>query len=843
MTPSHTSSPIAFARSPKDPPMHPTTTTPTNGSGSTGGSRRRPRARHAASVVTALAAAVVATLGLTAAPVLADDCSNATLRAENNSTQLPDCRAYELVTNPFKEGFQPVPIAFDDNGRLIYQSNGNFANNGLGRASGNSYFADRSPSGWTTTAASPSGPLYNAGINSQTRFSSDLHSSLWVMSRPDEPIGVGDFYLGRADGTFTRIGPTIDPATIPPAAPGGTAQPLLVPHVGGSGDLSHVVFVSNFDQASGVSPSDLYEYVGTGHDRPRLVDVDNAGQLISSCGIIGNNYQQNPWTLQSGQRHAVSADGRVIFFTSQCPAPAVYARVNGTTTIKASASQCTRAPADPGGACNAGSAPSFEGANAEGTRVFLTTSQQLVNGDTDATQDLYECDIPAGTPAPVGQTNPCPDLHEVSGAATGANVQGVTRISEDGSRVYFVATGVLASNHGANDAAAVDGDNNLYVWQRNAAHPGGQTTFVGKLDPSDGGGGGVWGQDNVGRPAQTTDDGRYLVFASRAPLIDNGPQADTDTAADVYRYDADTGELARLSTDVDGTGANDSVRDAHIVPNRYDEALSSDRPRGAMSDDGGSVVFTTNEGLSPTDTNGTYDTYLWHDGQVSLISSGGPSLDSTLVGRLTIMAGVSPSGRDVYFETTAQLTANDVDTQIDMYDARVDGGFDLSSPPPCAGDGCQGGRSAPPPASQPGSSSSTGQDNPPAFSVKPLTVNQLGRVTSTGRVSLSVTTNAPGTLTAMASATIAKRPSSVGSAKRNVASAGTVSLTLMLSKKARAELKSKRKLTVKVLVRQDNVAIARTVSLKLTQPKAAKRAQKKASRTRPRHAAARGVRS
>ncbi len=83
---------------------------------------------------------------------------------------------------------------------------------------------------------------------------------------------------------------------------------------------------------------------------------------------------------------------------------------------------------------------------------------------------------------------------------------------------------------------------------------------------------------------------------------------------------------------------------------------------------------------------------------------------------------------------------------------------------------------------------------------------------------------------------IARRPSTVGSTKRKVTKAGTVSLSLTLSTKARAELKSKRKLAVKVLVSQDNVAISRTVSLKLTQAKATK---KKASR----HAVVKGGRS
>jgi hypothetical protein len=124
-----------------------------------------------------------------------------------------------------------------------------------------------------------------------------------------------------------------------------------------------------------------------------------------------------------------------------------------------------------------------------------------------------------------------------------------------------------------------------------------------------------------------------------------------------------------------------------------------------------------------------------------------------------------------------------------------------------------------------------------------LTTSQLRRVTSTGKVSLSVTTNAPGTLSAKATAIIARRSSTVGSARRSITKAGTVSLSLTLSKKARVELKRKRKLAVKVRVGQDSVAIAQTVSLKLTQPKKAKNAKTKVSRTTSRNAGVKGGRS
>ena len=826
----------SLARSPKDQPMSTTTATLTNGSGSSDGSRRRLLAAHAATVLAALVASVVS-LGLASAPAMADDCPNAALRTQNNSTQLPNCRAYELVTPVFKEGFSPAATGFTDDGRLTYLSNGNYANNGNGFAAssgGNQYVAVRSASGWSTTALAPSGPDFYTGRSFASALSSDLRSSLWLMRRGDQLDAVSDLYVRRPDDAFTRIGSALDPL-----APTSGASTFLT-----SDDLSHVVFSVGFDGT--------YEYVGASDGQPRLVSVDNAGQRLAlGCATTAG-------TSQGSFYHAMSADGRVIFWT--CNNDAVYARVNATTTIDASASQCTRVPSDPGGACAAGSGAVFQGANADGTRVYFTTDQQLVNSDTDSTTDLYECDIPSGTPAPDGSVNPCPDLHEVSGPAAGAEVQGITRISDDGSRAYFVATGVLASNPGANDAVAVGGDDNLYVWHRDAAHPVGETRFVARLDPAEGGvngGLGLWGPDANGRLAQATDDGRYLVFVTYASLIDQGPQADTDSARDVYRYDAETGALTRLSTDADGAGGNEPGQDGTFTAIAYNpQFLSRPSPRAAMSDDGGSVVFTTNEGLAPNDTNGTIDVYLWREGRMSLISSGKPSDDDTFPAPTSDALGVgplvqpliSPSGRDVFFMTTARLVSSDVDTVPDIYDARVDGGFNLSTPPACAGDACQSPPSAPPPASKPGSTSLNSRESSsqttPAFSVKALTAGQLGRVASTGRVSLSVTTNAPGALSAQATATIARRSSTVGSARRAVTKAGTVSLSLTLSKKARAELKRNRKLTVEVLVSQDNVAIARTVSLKLTQPKAAKgKAKGKASRTTSRHAVSKGGRS
>ena len=54
------------------------------------------------------------------------------------------------------------------------------------------------------------------------------------------------------------------------------------------------------------------------------------------------------------------------------------------------------------------------------------------------------------------------------------------------------------------------------------------------------------------------------------------------------------------------------------------------------------------------------------------------------------LMGVSPSGRDIFFQTAAALVSQDTDEQLDVYDARENGGFVASSGrPECSGAGCQ----------------------------------------------------------------------------------------------------------------------------------------------------------
>ena len=593
-------------------------------------------------------------------------CPNEAIREEQHATFLPECRAYELVTNPFKQGFAVESDGFTNDGVFAYHSTGSFAGAGNGQQL-NQYLATRTASGWRTESPDPPGSTYISfqASNGAEALSSDLRSSLFLMRRLDQPSDLLDLYLRSPDGAFVRVGPGFGAGgALPPAPTNPAPNPIYDPIVG-SADLSHILVEYNTDH--------LVELVGTDDEQPRPVSVDNAGNPISSGGSTCARYAGlgeggQPFATETANQ-AISRDGRVVFFTAGCQSgiPQVWARINGTTSVDASASECTRTASDPGGTCNAPAAATFEGDATDGSRVYFTTTQQLVNGDTDQTNDLYACDIPPGTPAPVGLANPCASLSEVSGAASGADVEDVIRVCDDGSRVYFVAKGVLAANLDANEQPAVPGDHNLYVWEKDAAHPTGTTRFIARLEP-----------DDVFRyNSQSTADGRYFVFNTANRLV----ASDTDEAQDVYRYDADTGQMLRLSTGVSGTGGNTPGLDAQL---RRQELATENRRRTAMTADASIVVFETGEALAP----GGGGVYAWHDGKVSRIGPGAfPWIDD--------------SGQNIYFLSNA-LTAEDGDSTLgDFYDARIDGGFPARQSHRCTGEACQATLSSPPATSGP----------------------------------------------------------------------------------------------------------------------------------------------
>jgi hypothetical protein len=229
--------------------------------------------------------------------------------------------------------------------------------------------------------------------------------------------------------------------------------------------------------------------------------------------------------------------------------------------------------------------------------------------------------------------------------------------------------------------------------------------FIATLSNADGG---DWASQDR-RPVQATPDGRFLVFQSVADLTpDQEGQAGT---GQVFEYDAQTGRLVRVSRGQNGysENGNSSVYPATIPLQVYEIDSPDTRfTHLAVSADGSRVFFSSADALTPQALGGFTNIYEYRDGQVGLISDGH---DTAVLreGSATELIGTNESGRDVFFTTADQILPQDHDTGVDIYDARMNGGF---APPsilaPCSGESCQGVGSAPPLLLEPGVSSGMG---------------------------------------------------------------------------------------------------------------------------------------
>jgi hypothetical protein len=677
------------------------------------------------------------TLVLFSLSSIAGACSNKAFSGFR--AYLPDCRAYELVSPAYKEGF-PVTVGglSEDGSRLRIETSGSFSYPENTSPSEQSYLLARAESGWESTPLDA--PFSTFPIYHVQGMSSDFGSSLWFASVPGR--SVRDVYAETVGGRFSLMGPGA-----PPSAHEGELN-----FVGASDDLRHVLLLDHSPGGAeegriwpgdtttslgGRKPS-LYEYEGTGNAEPRLVGVSNeegieeaarkeekphineAAKLISNCGIsLGSAEEEDAY-------NAVSVSGATVFFTAEAcgspPVNEVYARIEGRRTVAISEPSTAIYGRECTGACATAEleAGAFAGASRDGSKVFFSTSQPLVNGDGDSGVDLYEAEIPPGAVARLesGKTA-ITRLVQVSrggvGDSTrgsGANVLGVARVSEDGSHVYFVAEGLLTGANGEGKSPVVD-EPNMYVvvsecpdGEATCSNPVERTKFVATLsrgDKKD------W-RSSDRRPVQATPDGNFLVFQSVADLT--GDEEGRAEAGQLFEYDAETETLVRVSRGENGYNedGNTDVYPAFIPAQDREFSAPEERSKSlAISEDGSRVFFSSADALVPQALNGvcSYENagvcvvyarniYEYHGGRTSLISDGHDIL-SNEESPATMLVGTGESGRDVYFTTADRLVPEDGDTQIDIYDAREGGGFPAAEEAArCLGDPCQGSASVPP---------------------------------------------------------------------------------------------------------------------------------------------------
>jgi len=745
-----------------------------------------------------LVAALMLTLPAGSASAAGDvneaGCSPETEVSPGFRAYLPDCRAYELVSPPYANGAKIGSSVYlsPDGEHLIGNSWGGFAgtenNEELGTVGAAYYELSRTTSGWAGAPLDQPasrfslGKLVTAGVG--------LESTLWALSAqamPEEEVSAADakrvlaLRAATARGPrFTEVGPVN-----PPSAPAVENF-----HFDGvSPDLTHVLFtLETMEQKAGwLWPGDetveslqggesLYEYVGdsgaepvygaTSGRAPTLVGVNEQGTLISDCGtLLGGSETSSGGG--SNAYNAVSADGETVFFTAlaatsgsgeeHCNAAGegvgphvneVYARIVGATTVDISEPPLTTPGRTCTGTCTTNenvvadrSEGIFEGASRDGSKVFFLTKQPLVDGDADTKMDLYEVELEGGAVKRLTQVSHDPNSGEA------AEVEGVTRISEDGSRVYFVARGVLASNSngdpraGGEFARATPGAENLYVYDTDT----GRTTFIAMLCTGNGTSGAVafeqealcrssssdealWEAQGSG-PAETAPaDGRFLVFAGVSDLTSD----DASTVPEVFEYDAETGTLARVSIGQNGYDEDGNTTNGEDAASIVHPTYSVDSPAEATSHmsvaSNGAVYFLSRDALTRFAVAGVLNVYEYRAGNVYTVSPPeNPALQAQALEKnvLTPLIGTDESGANVFLRSAVNLVPQDTNTQLDVYDARELGGFPAPvSPMACVEAACQGSLNSGPSPPAPASATAKAEGDLPSpakAKAKPLT--------------------------------------------------------------------------------------------------------------------------
>lgn len=742
----------------------------------------------------------------TSAAAPADPCPNAAIRAEQGpiAQRLPGCLAYELVSPPSTLGMKAEPVTMGPSGDdVIFRSTAAIADSNYSTPFGGPlYRARRTPSGWATESMGgpPMAELQGYGAG-------DWQANWWQVDRPLQMVSAqppfdpdstdnGSRYLvGTKGGEWIQVTPAISPID-------GYGEPVIAT----TKDLSSVLLgtelrlpltdgtVDTRTPGAGVNSLVVSRPLADGTLDRRQVARQGGATMFPTCtielGAPGNGMKRGAvdrdalerviWTTGGGG--CTTGTRRRVYVSEPFSA--------NPDAIDISASKCTVS-------CGAISTVRFAGASLDTERIFMTTTQKLLDADTNTTSDIYEYDF----------RRPLADrLQLVTNDATPANVLGVVNVSDTGSHVYFVSRAVLAGAV-TGDTVPAAGSPNLYV--RTAPPSGGPAVmrFLATLDEADAS---LWA--GTGGLAVLTPDGRYLALTASAALTDDKQPG--DTLPDVYRIDSSTGQIDRAwVTDLAHNGALRSKGSVGPASGASSGATfqNGEEGSGRLASDGSAIVFTTEEPLFAGDDNDAADVFVWtaSDGAVSMLSDGHDPYGVSF-------ARMTPDGSSFTFSTRSRLLPQHTATSVGLYVVRKEGGFAApeAPPAPCAGDACQGPNSAPPASAGIGSSGSGGNGNVPGparasvrvAKVKPVTGPAAAlriRVPSAGRISVA--------------------GSSVRSTSRSVPRNGSYPVTIHLKRSAREQLRKQGTLRVVARVSyraEDGGSAEQTLSVTFKQPKA-----------------------
>jgi NHL repeat len=669
---------------------------------------------------------------------------------------LADGRAWEMVSPAEKDGAGIEAIAREgsliqassDGEAITYVANGPLVAQPQGNRAPEltQVLSARDSEGWASddlTTLHENGEGLEAGEPSEFRaFSSDLALSVLqppggkvepqerpplapaasektIYERADPPLspqstaGATDteqtvYAQASANAGFLAPGylPLVTPATDTQGSSFGGRLEFL----DATPDLGHVVFESGEtllqDGASG-----LYEWsAGSGL---QLVSILPDGQ---PAGEVAQATSPELGAEDVNVRGAVSDDGsRVFFYASgleEGSEVAEFQRLYMRDTQRGETLQVNAAAgvSEPVGE---ESQVAFQGASANGSKVFFTDSAPLTPESAQRPLfgeknpgDLYECEI---TEAQGELACDLKDLTPNPAGGSGDVLNVLSGISEDGSTVFFVANGVLASGASQGDCEAegtpvAEQRCNLYLYSE------GTLSFIASLSGEDSGDWGSIGgpfkspSDVAPRPdladltARVSPNGQYFAFMSKQPLTgyDNEDAVHPGVRdQEVYLYDAASRLLSCVSCDASGpsSGVLDTEHAgegqgllvdrrgdwsgqylAGSVPGWMPSGLDRSIRQPRYLSNEGRLFFDSPDQLVEQATNGREDVFEYEPtgvgscdqlaGCVSLISSGTAQQESAFL-------EASENGDDAFFITSQPLVAADRDTNFDVYDARV----------------------------------------------------------------------------------------------------------------------------------------------------------------------------
>jgi len=663
------------------------------------------------------------TFATLAAPQPEGNCPNQARRDEQHTGFLPECRAYELVSPPDKNGGDVMAMAARtraaESGDAIEFPSLNAFGDAKGTGAAVEYISRRdgtpATQGWSTHSIFPElqpNSLFGAAGGKeaiyQGDFSTDLSRGVFNTLTPltDDPATakVGNLYLrenllspGSESSRLLTACPRcgeLEPPTTLEDSPFLTYSRFLAAT---TPDLGQLLFEARrpltADAHEGNRPQ-LYEF---DHGALRFVGlVPPEGDL--ECGGTGPGCEAAPIsaatygaTLQSYTLNALSEDGAKAFFTVP-PVPSssegeLYMRVDHTHTVRINASErtdcadhdpCTGVPAAPSEPQPA----TYAIPSADGTKVFFRSEEQLTD-TPGGNLYVYDTTLPPSSPhnlIPVMTKNNSSNAGNSTGAVLGA--------SRDGAYLYFIYPSNLLPGQAALPAGATDG---VYVWHEGSISFLGSTGTGSAVDSVEQ----IW--EGHGLLARVSPDGRSFLFTSYTGAgltgYDHGSNCGTfggEPCAELYLYQADQNSLRCVSCNPTGAAATvDAGLFPHVSTGTSRASSHLNRP---LSVNGDHVFFESAERLLAADTNARSDVYEYNagDGSLHLISPGDGANEAHFL-------EASPDGADVFFSTDQPLLGWDADNNADLYDARIDGGFaePTPTPAPCQANTCQSPGTAP----------------------------------------------------------------------------------------------------------------------------------------------------